>query len=189
MLVTHVIFSHVVTSLHRLKAKGTKPANEMGSSQEYNVQNMISQETMILYNDNALYRDFSTLIPILKNMHYCILLHFLIDCFNMYQEWLRLLWEPVKPGSLAPHPGLWIRRWWFKFLCSFPSPFPKAYMERFWMVSQVSVSVCCSCHVSLFNMCHSGRAYLKSHLVMLDGFPECSQTSINYSQMCCCKLR
>lgn len=62
---THVIFSHVVTGLHRFKAKDKKSANGMGSSQEYNVWNMISQE-MILCNDSALYRVFSTLIPILK---------------------------------------------------------------------------------------------------------------------------
>lgn len=59
VVVTHVIFSHV-SSLHMLKAKGTKSANEMGSFQEYNVRNMISKGT------NILCRDFSTLIPILK---------------------------------------------------------------------------------------------------------------------------
>lgn len=70
-----------------------------------------------------------------------------------------------------------------KFLCSIPWPLPKACVEGLWMVSQLSVPVCCSCHVSLFNRCDSGREYLKSHLVLLDGFPEASQMAINFSQV------
>lgn len=34
-----------------------------------------------------------------------------------------------------------------KFLCSFPSPLPKACVEGLWVVSQVSVPVCYSCHI------------------------------------------
>ena len=69
-----------------------------------------------------------------------------------------------------------------KFLCSFPSHFPKACVEGLWIVSQVSVSVCCLCHVSLISMLNSGRAYLKSHLITLGDLPEASKTGMNFGQ-------
>lgn len=73
---TKVSFSHVVTSLCRLKAKGPKTDSDMGSSQEYNVWNIFSQGA------NALPRLFSTLIPALKKIN--LLPHFVTDFFNIY---------------------------------------------------------------------------------------------------------
>lgn len=95
------------------------------------------------------YSDFSTLIPILKKIYYCILVHFRIDCFNMYQEWLRFLWEPVKPGSLAPSPGLWIMTRQLRNSCVVSLAISQRLGGGTGWCHKYPVPLCCSCHISL----------------------------------------
>lgn len=147
----------------------------MGSSQEYNVQNIISWGT------NALPRYFSTSILTLKKKSITAFPYRLLQNTPRMTEASLGARQTWKPGteSWAVNQDNDTQ----KFLCSFPSPSPKACVEGLWIASQVSMSVCCLCHVSLISMLNSQRAYLKSHLITLADLPEALKTSINFGQM------